>query len=52
MMSAPVAHALPAQTLVEVEIAVPRWLHAIDTFVIAILNLMRSTPGFAKRAAP
>ncbi|MET0442857.1 MAG: TRAP transporter large permease subunit, partial [Casimicrobiaceae bacterium] len=39
-MSAPVAHALPAQTLVEVEIAVPRWLHAIDTFVIAILNLM------------
>jgi len=40
MMSAPVAHALPAQTLVEVEIAVPRWLHAIDTFVIAILNLM------------
>jgi tripartite ATP-independent transporter DctM subunit len=39
-MSAPISPALPAATPVETGIAVPRWLHAIDNVVIAILNLM------------
>jgi tripartite ATP-independent transporter DctM subunit len=39
-MSAPISPALPAATPVEADVVIPRWLHAIDTVVIAILNVM------------
>src|SRR5262245_16265171 len=39
-MSAPVAPALHAEAPVESGVAPPRWLHAIDSLVIAILNVM------------
>ena len=39
-MSVPIAPALPAETPVEFGVAAPRWLQAVDTIVIAMLNVM------------
>ena len=39
-MSVPIAPALPAETPVDFGVAAPRWLQAVDTIVIAMLNVM------------